>query len=1320
MAQVSLTTLGSAYTQDFNTLASSGTSSTVPAGWAFSESGSNANTTYITGTGSGNAGDTYSYGATGNSDRAFGGLQSANLVPTIGASFTNNTGSTITSLAISYTGEQWRLGATGRTDRLDFQYSTNATSLTTGSWTDVDNLDFNAPNSTGTVGALDGNLAANRTAISFTITGLSIANGATFWIRWNDFDATGADDGLAVDDFSLTPQGIGNLTTLTTLTSSLNPSFTGNNVTFTATVTSGGNPVTLGTVTFSEGATVLAANVLLNASGQATFSTSALAEGSHPITATYNGATGFNTSNGSIVQVVNNMTVVNGNSFCNEGSITLADGDTGGNVGTPGTPYPSNIFVSGLSGTITSITVDVKGLMHGKASDIDLLLVAPTGETFLMMTGVGQSGAFSNTNLTLSDAAASALPQVGSISSGTYRPTSYEPDAKNIFPAPAPAGPYNKPAPQGVATFASVFNGLDPNGTWRLYATDDTTNFVGSIANGWCLNIMTSNICPASGILYVDATAANGGDGLTWGTAFNKLQDALSLACGCTGTKPQIWVADGTYYPDEGIGRTNDDRFSTFQLCNGVALYGGFAGGETQLSQRDISVNIATLSGDLMQNDGANFANNADNAYHVVTGSGTDMTARIDGFTITAGNADFSTNENNKGAGMFIKVGSPCISNCTFSGNSANQDGGGMWIQNSTSVISNSSFMGNRANFGGGIYRTNDFTITLINCVISGNSATNDGGGIFNISVGGSTTLINGTIAGNAAGSNGGGIYNGGLTLTITNTIIWNNQDVSGLGTTNASIFGGNTTITYSLIQAQNPGGTNKDGTDVANDPDFVSPLAPGLNTGGNYRLLSTSPAINMGNNAAVPADNKDVDDDGNTTEPTPDLDRKDRILQTTVDLGAYEQFNCTPPSISNQPGAVTVCENRTTSFTVAATGSGTLSYQWQEDGVNLSNGGVYSNVTTATLNISDVTGLNGKQYQVIITNDNGTPNDTSDDCFTTSAEVILTVLDPQAGTLGATNPVICDGGDLGLTHTGFSGVNNFGTLAFRKSDGSFVAAGSIDGPNSAIEQAIEAAGPGEYCIIASAQATKPGDFETGACGINPDGTTFAFAPLDAFRACLQDQLDKGVCVDWEEFCVTVNPKPDISVSAATSPICAGENAVFNLTGTANVEVTYNINNGGNQTVNLDANGEATVTVNGATTNQTLNLVSVGNTTTNCSQNLTGMATVIVNQPATVTAGTAQTICQTKTVDLVNIGASIGGGATTGVWSTSGDGTFTGGTAFGAATAYVPGANDKKLGLVTLTLTTTDAPEPCPNVADQVQITILKVDCGAFPWSGNN
>jgi predicted extracellular nuclease len=104
----------------------------------------------------------------------------------------------------------WRAGVTNRSaaDRLDFQLSTDATSLLTGIWTDYNSLDFNSPNINTAAGLLNGNNAGNRTALSFTITGLTIPNGSTFWIRWTDFNINSSDDGLAVDDFSLIPLGV--------------------------------------------------------------------------------------------------------------------------------------------------------------------------------------------------------------------------------------------------------------------------------------------------------------------------------------------------------------------------------------------------------------------------------------------------------------------------------------------------------------------------------------------------------------------------------------------------------------------------------------------------------------------------------------------------------------------------------------------------------------------------------------------------------------------------------------------------------------------------------------------------------------------------------------------------------------------------------------------------------------------------------------------------------------------------------------------------------------------------------------------------------
>lgn len=205
LGQQSIGALGIAVTENFNSLDASSTSSVLPTGWYLSETGSNANTTYSVGTGSNNSGDTYSFGSASSTDRALGGLRSGSLNPTFGAAFLNNTGSTVNCISITYTGEQWRLGDnTGRLDRLDFKFSTNATSLISGTWTDVDALDFSSPVTLGTIGALDGNSSSNRTTISYTISSLNLSTGSSIWIRWNDVDATNSDDGLSVDDFSIT------------------------------------------------------------------------------------------------------------------------------------------------------------------------------------------------------------------------------------------------------------------------------------------------------------------------------------------------------------------------------------------------------------------------------------------------------------------------------------------------------------------------------------------------------------------------------------------------------------------------------------------------------------------------------------------------------------------------------------------------------------------------------------------------------------------------------------------------------------------------------------------------------------------------------------------------------------------------------------------------------------------------------------------------------------------------------------------------------------------------------------------------------------
>jgi hypothetical protein len=215
-AAVTLTGAGT-HSNKFDTLAGSGQANTGGlAGWEFLELGSSANESYFATNGAENSGNTFSLGAIGSGERAFGGLTHNDpnvLRPLLGVQFVNMTGQIITGFTMSYAGEQWRLGQTGRgADRLDFGYRVGSATqaLDAGLFTDVDTLDFVAPNVTGAQ-IRDGNLAANRVAITGAVSGLNVGQSGVLTLRWSDFDArllTGgqaADDALGIDDFVFTP-----------------------------------------------------------------------------------------------------------------------------------------------------------------------------------------------------------------------------------------------------------------------------------------------------------------------------------------------------------------------------------------------------------------------------------------------------------------------------------------------------------------------------------------------------------------------------------------------------------------------------------------------------------------------------------------------------------------------------------------------------------------------------------------------------------------------------------------------------------------------------------------------------------------------------------------------------------------------------------------------------------------------------------------------------------------------------------------------------------------------------------------------------------
>ncbi len=369
-------------------------------------------------------------------------------------------------------------------------------------------------------------------------------------------------------------------------------------------------------------------------------------------------------------------------------------------------------------------------------------------------------------------------------------------------------------------------------------------------------------------LVYVKEDGNNSFSGRSWAQALQTVQAGLNLASDLGGCA--VWVEQGTYKPTNGTNRE-----ISFQLVSGVDLYGGFAGTETMLYQRNHRVNVTTLSGDI------GTSSTDDNSYHVVRGADN---ARIDGFTITQGNADGESPDNH-GGGMYT-VGSSTVSNCTFSENSADS-GGGMYIESASPIIANTIFESNSATGGGGVFNGGDTSTTLINCAFIYNSVNNrlpmepGGGGMANNGAFDSpavATIINCTFAYNSSEEgDAGAIHNNLSNVMVRNSIFWSNptQGITG-------IHGGSMNISYSDIDGgcdAISGATCGDGN-INTDPLFVTQTVS---------LIENSPCVNTGSSSLVPPDVTDLDGDGNTSESTPfDLDGNPRVVDT-VDMGAYE-----------------------------------------------------------------------------------------------------------------------------------------------------------------------------------------------------------------------------------------------------------------------------------------------------------------------------------------------------------------------------------------------------------------------------------------------
>jgi len=449
----------------------------------------------------------------------------------------------------------------------------------------------------------------------------------------------------------------------------------------------------------------------------------------------------------------------------------------------------------------------------------------------------------------------------------------------------------------GVSSGSVQITSLEPNTDYDVYVREDC-----AITSSWSATALRFTTTRTIGTLYVNENATGLNNGTSWIDAYTNLQDALAAVT----PNEAIWIASGTYKPTVNGG----DRTATFNVTDfNVKLYGGFVGTETNLSERVFGANETVLSGDLNNNDAIvpvfGDTTRDDNSYHVISSQSTLL---LDRLTITGGNANASGH--NSGAAILKNVVSRglTIRECKISNNTAGSNiisssfasSGGNAVFNVTnsiiennvsrvgtlysvsdgvvnSVISNTLFKGNKTEdntvgtgtagsslFFRTLSGTNSNMATIIsNCTFVDNEdiGTTSGYNNFNRS----TVVLSNTVnvPGNRPKSQG----------YVYNSIFYNNITLAGI--TGKSINGGNQTLAtmtvsncidqdnFSQITASNVSSSSN-----AN-PQFVNAA------GGNYELLSSSPAIDGGEPTLV---------NGIT-----DLLNNPRIINTNPDMGVYE-----------------------------------------------------------------------------------------------------------------------------------------------------------------------------------------------------------------------------------------------------------------------------------------------------------------------------------------------------------------------------------------------------------------------------------------------
>lgn len=438
-------------------------------------------------------------------------------------------------------------------------------------------------------------------------------------------------NGIASDPVTLTTNSQScPFASTTELNSNLNPACLDASVIFTSTVTSNGNPVTDGTVTFTDGATVLASNVSLNGSGQATYTTSSLTSGSHTILASYNGTSLINPSSGSLNQLVNELPVVTftglASTICvNAGTVTLTGSPSGGTFS--GTGISGNNFdpaVAGAGGpyAITYFNTDGNGCSNGSVQTVTVNPapdVTQPGNQVVCNNGstvpVNFIGSVTGTLFTWTN----DMPSIGLGSTGSGNIPSFT--ATNATNAPVTATitvtPSNGPltfnytgsiqtwtAPAGVTSItitakgaeggnvpiagsAAPGKGASMTGTFAVTPGNQYKILVGGHPSGWnnggggsFVTDMANNPLIVAGgggggSIGYDSPTKNGQAGTAGGAAGN----SSSASPGGTGGNGGISGGGGSNYVGAGGGFYTDGQSGNYAGSGGKAYLNGGAGG---------------------------------------------------------------------------------------------------------------------------------------------------------------------------------------------------------------------------------------------------------------------------------------------------------------------------------------------------------------------------------------------------------------------------------------------------------------------------------------------------------------------------------------------------------------------------------------------------------------------------------------------------------------------------------------------------------------------------------------------------------------------